>query len=475
MPEPRPCRIAGQREQATSTLSVEHPYDGSAIADIAVPDADQVERAVQAAWDAAAALRRTPADHRAAALDHVAAQLHARADEVAELITAESGKPITLAHTEVSLTARACRTAADETRGLTGELHRVDTGGECDLIAMTERKPRGPVLSMTSFAFPLAAAARNVAAALAAGSPIVLKPAERTPLSALLLGDLLSEAELCTGACSVLPISREATIGLLADDRMPTIAYSGSAQGADEVSGAATHKRVVPDIRRKPAAVVLDDWHDLETAARRIAASCARQAGQTSAAVQRVLVARTRAEEFLPLLRDATQAQACGNPYDETVEVGPLVDEAGARVIGATVDEAVAGGASILAGGTCDGSSMEPTVLVDVPGNVAMWTSDVLGPVLAVRTVDSVEQACTEINEVGTGAHVGIFTRDVYGALEATHELDTAGVVIGDAPPSYAVTLPPGRIDGSIPGELGVLAAMHAFTTERAVLYPSSP
>ncbi|GAB3005131.1 aldehyde dehydrogenase family protein [Amycolatopsis acidiphila] len=471
-PEPRPAWIAGRAEQGSSTLEVTHPFDGSEVATVAVPGPDQVERAVAAAAAVAPAFRRSPAHVRAAALEHVSRGLAERAEELAEVITAENGKPFKWAEIEVKRAISVFRIAAEEARRFTGDLQRLDTdaGGE-GRLALVRRVPRGPVLGIAPFNFPLNLVAHKVAPSLAVGAPILVKPAPRTPLSALILGELLAETDLPEGAFSVLPLGNADTAALVADPRLPVVSFTGSGPVGWSLAEAVPRKHIVLELGGNAAAVVLGDWPDLPGAAARIATFGNYQAGQSCIAVQRVLVERSVAGEFVPALLDAVRAQKTGDPYDTTVDVGPVVDEAAAERIVAWVDEAVSGGAKVLTGGGRDGASVEPTLLTDVPADAKAWSEEIFGPVLAVSIVDSADEAFAAVNASAYGLQAGVFTRDVQLAFRASAELEVGGVIVGDVPSYRADQMPYGGVKGSGVGREGVPAAMHDLTEERVTVF----
>ncbi|MGH8826907.1 MAG: aldehyde dehydrogenase family protein, partial [Jiangellaceae bacterium] len=224
-----PFWIAGRTAVGTETLTVHHPYDSRLVGTVGIPDEAQVEEAVAAAGAAAPVLAGLPAHARASALDHVARQLEQRSAEIADLIVEENGKPIVWARSEVSRAVSTFRWAAEEVRRWSGELQRLDTDpGGVGRLAVTRRVPRGPVLGIAPFNFPLNLVAHKVAPALAVGAPIIVKPAPATPLSALLLGEILAETELPPGSWSVLPVPNERMPNLVADPRLPVVSFTGS-------------------------------------------------------------------------------------------------------------------------------------------------------------------------------------------------------------------------------------------------------
>jgi len=471
LPTPRPAWIAGQAEQSDQTLAVHHPYDGDEIATVCVPTAEQVERAVNAAVTVAKEFRTTPAHLRAAALDHVSRSLRERADEVAEMITAENGKPLKWANVEVNRAVSTFRFAAEETRRFSGEVQRLDTDPSAEgRLAVVRRVPRGPVLGIAPFNFPLNLVAHKIAPAIAVGAPIIVKPAPRTPLSALLLGELLAETELPEGAFSVLALGNEETMALVKDPRLPVVSFTGSGPVGWSLMDAAPRKQVVLELGGNGAAVVCADWPDLDFAAQRIATFGNYQAGQSCIAVQRVLVDRKVADKFMPMLLDAVSRLRTGDPHDPDVEVGPLVDEAAAQRLETWVQEAVSGGAKLLAGGKRDGASLEPVVLSEVPRDAKAWSEEAFGPLLAVSVTDGIDDAFAQVNDSQYGLQTGVFTRDIQVAFRARTELDVGGVIVGDVPSFRADQMPYGGVKGSGVGREGVRSAMNDLTEERVMV-----
>lgn len=452
-------------------LTVRHPYDGSEVATVAVPGPAQVDRAVAAAAGATRTFRSSPAHIRAAALDHVSRSLAARADEVAELITAENGKPLKWANIEVNRAISTFRFAAEEARRFTGDLQRLDTDPVAvGRLAITRRYPRGPVLGIAPFNFPLNLVAHKIAPAIAVGAPIIVKPAPRTPLSALLLGEMLGETDLPEGAFSVLPVGNEETMALVKDDRLPVVSFTGSGPVGWSLMDAAPRKQMVLELGGNGAAVVCGDWPDLDFAAQRIATFGNYQAGQSCIAVQRVLVDRSIADEFVAKLADRVRDLRTGDPHDPDVEVGPLVDEAAAIRVSDWIEEATSRGAKVLVGGGREGATVEPTVLTDVPTDTKAWCEEVFGPVLAVSIVDGIDDAIAAVNDSIYGLQTGIFTRDIKIAFQARAELEVGGVIVGDVPSFRADQMPYGGVKQSGVGREGVRSAMNDLTEERVMV-----
>ncbi|MFC6237912.1 aldehyde dehydrogenase family protein [Longivirga aurantiaca] len=469
-----PAWIAGRPVTTGSTAEVLHPYDGSVVGAHVVPTAEQVEEALAAAWAVRHEFAATSAAVRADALMHVSARITERAEEIARLITAENGKPIMWARAEAARAASTFRFAAEEARRWGGEMQRLDTdaasGGRAAII---RRFPIGPVLGISPFNFPLNLVAHKVAPALAVGAPIVLKPAPATPLSALLLGELLAETDLPAGSWSVLAVGNDIAPLLTNDERLPVVSFTGSETVGFAIQKAVPHKHVTLELGGNAAAVVCPDWSsdtDLDWAATRVATFANYQGGQACVSVQRVLVDTSVWDRFVPQLVAKVEALPTGSPWDDTTVVGPLVNEAAAIRVQAWVDEAVTAGATLLAGGVRDGASYSPTVLTDVPADAKVSCEEVFGPVLVVQRVDGVDDAFAVVNDSRFGLQTGVFTHDLQVAFRAHRDLEVGGVIVGDVPSYRADQMPYGGVKASGVGREGLRSAMDDYTYERTLV-----
>jgi len=470
----RPFYLAGVPAVGETSFEVTHPYDGSLVATVSVPSKAQVEQAVAAAQGAAKETGALSAHARATALDHVSRRLAERAEEIAALITAENGKPVKWAKAEVGRAVSVFRWAAEEARRFGGEIQRLDTDAAATgRTAIVRHFSKGPVLGIAPFNFPLNLVAHKVAPAIAVGSPIILKPAPGTPLSALLLGELLAETDLPAGSWSILPVPNDQMSGLTADPRLPVISFTGSGPVGAMIREAVPHKHVTLELGGNAAAVVLADYSseaDLDWAATRIAAFSNYQGGQSCISVQRVIVDRAVADRLTAKIVDAVAAQRTGDPKDPATDVGPLINEAAAIRVEAWVQEAVAAGAKVLVGGTRDGAAYAPTVLVNAPRDAKVVREEVFGPVLVIETVDGTEAAFAAVNDSAFGLQVGVFTHNLETAFLAHRELEVGGVIIGDAPSYRADQMPYGGAKGSGVGREGVKYAMADYTYERVLV-----
>lgn len=472
--EPRAFFVANRAAHGVGELTVHHPYDGQAVGRTSQATPDQVEAAIAAAAGVAAQAAALPAHARAAALDHVSRRLAERAEETARLITAENGKPVRWARAEVGRAVATFRWAAEEARRFSGELQRLDTDPTANgRIALVRRAPKGPVLAITPFNFPLNLVAHKVAPAIAVGAPIIVKPAPATPLSALLLGEILAETALPAGMFSVLPLPNERAAELVGDPRLPVVSFTGSGPVGAAIRRSVPEKHVTLELGGNAAALICSDWasdEDLTFAAHRIALFSNYQAGQSCIAVQRVYVHEWLYDGFLPRLIAAVEALRTGDPADDHTEVGPMISEAAARRVEERVDEAVAAGATINVGGRRDGATYPPTVLTGVSADARVSTEEIFGPVLTVTPVTDDRAGFAAINNSAYGLQAGIFTHDIQTAFAAHRCLDVGGVIVGDVPSYRADQMPYGGMKGSGIGREGLRSAMEDYTEPRVMV-----
>lgn len=435
-----------------------------------MPTPEQVEQAVAAAHAVRKQAAALPIHVRAEALAHVARRLTERAEEIARLISAENGKPIFWARGEVGRAISTFRFGAEEARRFSGEVQRLDTEPAAQgRLAYVSRVPYGPVLAITPFNFPLNLVAHKVAPAIAVGAPIVVKPAPATPLSALVLGEILAETDLPEGMFSVLPVPNDRASSLVQDPRLPVVSFTGSGPVGYSIMDSVPRKHVTLELGGNAAAVVLADA-DLDWAASRVALFSNYQAGQSCIAVQRVIVEDTVADAFTDKLVAAVGALVTGDPADDKTQVGPLVSEDAAIRVESWVNEAVSAGARLLAGGTRDGATVAPTVLADVPADAKVACEEVFGPVMIVQRVTSVDEAFAAVNDSRYGLQAGVFTRSLDVAFRANRELEVGGVIIGDVPSYRADQMPYGGVKESGVGREGLRSAMEDLTYEKVMV-----
>ncbi|MFD2471300.1 aldehyde dehydrogenase family protein [Amycolatopsis silviterrae] len=466
-----PFWVAGKPVTSGETTVVRHSFDGSEAGQHYLPGPSDVEAAVQSAVDVADEFATLPAHVRAGALDHISRRLSERAEEIAQLITAESGKPLKWARGEIGRAVSTFRWASEEARRFSGELQRLDTDpGGTGRLALVRRVPRGPVLGITPFNFPLNLVAHKVAPAIAVGAPIVLKPAPATPLTALLLGEILAETDLPAGSWSILPLGNEETAELVKDPRLPVVSFTGSVPVGWAIRDTVPRKHVALELGGNGAVLVCPDWTDLDFAAQRIATFAMYQAGQSCISVQRVYAHTDVYDELQEKVLEQVAALRTGNPREDGVDVGPLVNEAAASRVESWVTDAVVAGAKLLAGGGRKGATVEPTVLAEAPEDASVMADEVFGPVVSLVRVSSVDDGVERINASRFGLQTGVFTRDLPTAFDVSARLKVGGVLVGDVPSFRADQMPYGGVKDSGVGREGPAAAMADFTEERVTV-----
>ncbi|MFD8742734.1 aldehyde dehydrogenase family protein [Streptomyces sp. NPDC059616] len=467
--------LAGRQATAVHRYHSPPPWDGLLGATFRGPPDAQIEEAVAAAHAVREEFAATPAHVRAAALDHVVRRLVERTEEIAQLISAENGKPIKWARGEVGRAVSVFRFASEEARRFNGgDAQRLDTdAGGTGRLGLTRRFPRGTVLGIAPFNFPLNLSAHKVAPAIAVGAPIILKPAPATPISSLILGELLAETDLPAGSWSVLTVPNDRMPALVQDERLPVISFTGSGPVGYSILESVPRKHCTLELGGNGAAVVLGDYasdQDLDWAATRIATFSNYQGGQSCISVQRVIADASVYDRLLPKIVAAVEAQVTGDPSDAATDVGPLVSEDAAKRVESWVDEAVRAGAQLLTGGKRDGATYAPTVLAELPDNVTLSCEEVFGPVLSVQKVDGEAEAFEAVNSSKYGLQAGVFTHDLQTAFRAHRALEVGGVIIGDVPSYRADQMPYGGAKQSGVGREGVRYAMDDYTYERVLV-----
>jgi acyl-CoA reductase-like NAD-dependent aldehyde dehydrogenase len=464
----RALLIDGEWVETGDWIEVRSPYSGEVVARVAKGGAAQTRRALDAAERALAA--PLPAHKRAEILVRVAGLIGRRHEEVARTISDEAAKPIKTARVEASRAMSTYTFAAVEARKLAGEMIPMDSAqaGEGKL-GFTVRKPIGIVGAISPFNFPCNLVAHKLAPALAAGCPVVLKPASQTPLSALLLAELEQEAGLPAGWLNVI-VGPASEIGdvLVEDERVKLITFTGSGEVGWKLQERAPRKRVKLELGNSTPVIVAADA-DVETAATKLAANAFAFAGQSCISVQRIYVERASYDAFVQSFVPKVEALIVGDPAEDETDVGPVID-AGARTrIAAWIEEARSSGARILTGGD-DGTLIKPTVIAEVADNQKVSCEEVFGPVVIVNPVDSLDEAIERANSTRFGLQAGIFTSSLDSALRAADHLEFGGVIVNEAPTFRSDQMPYGGIKASGNTKEGPAWAVREMTEERLVV-----
>ncbi len=461
--------VRGEWIETGEWLEVRSPYSGEVVGRVAKAGAQETRDAVEAAEQA---MREPlPAHKRAEILVRVAGHLGRRHDEVAQTICAEAGKPMKAARIEAARAMSTYTFAAVEARKLAGEVVPMDASqaGEGKL-AFTLRPPIGVVGAISPFNFPLNLVAHKLAPALAAGCAVVLKPASQTPLSALLLAELETEAGLPPGWLNVV-VGPASEIGdvLVSDERVKAITFTGSSDVGWGLRERAPRKKVTLELGNATPVIVEADA-DLEEAAAKLAGNAFSFAGQSCISVQRIFVQQAAYEGFLERFLSKVEALHVGDPADEETDVGPVIDDDARERIMDWIQEARRGGAEILTGGELDGDLIRPTVVANPSPQAKVSCEEVFGPVCTVSAYGSLEEAIRLANGTRFGLQAGIFTADVRAALRAARELAFGGVTVNEAPTFRADQMPYGGTKDSGNTREGPAYAVRELTEERVIV-----
>jgi acyl-CoA reductase-like NAD-dependent aldehyde dehydrogenase len=465
----RKLLLDGEWVDTGDWVEVASPYDGTPVARVPRAGAAEVRRAIDAA--ARALESPLPAHERAEILVRVAGALGRRADEAAHQIAAEAGKPLKAARVEVARAMSTYTMAAVSARTLTGEMVPMDASAAGEgKIAFTVRRPIGVVAAISPFNFPLNLVAHKIAPALAAGCAVVLKPASRTPLSALLLAELEDEAGLPPGWLNVV-VGPASEIGdvLIEDERVKLVTFTGSSDVGWSIRERAPKKKVNLELGNSTPVIVEADA-DVEDAATRCAANAFSFAGQSCISVQRIFVHRAAYDEFKERFLPKVGALVVGDPAEESTDVGPVITPGDRDRVLAWIEEAVSAGATILAGGDLDGELLRPTVVEEPAADTHLACDEAFGPVCTLQAYDTLDEAVNRANATRYGLQAGVFTSSLASALKAADGLEFGGVTINEAPTFRADQMPYGGVKDSGNTREGPAWAVREMTEERLVV-----
>jgi acyl-CoA reductase-like NAD-dependent aldehyde dehydrogenase len=459
--------VGGRTILTGDAVEVRSPYDDRLVAVVHRAGSQEIEEAITRAVQAFEETRRLPSWRRAAILDGISSLLAARSDELTRAIALEAGKPVKTARVEVERASFTFRIAAEETKRIGGEIVPLDwAAGMEGRIAHVRRVPLGPVAGITPFNFPLNLVVHKVAPALAAGNPIVVRPASQTPASALLLGEIVLEAGWPPGGLAVVPSSTETAAPLVEDDRIRMLTFTGSPAVGWALKARSGRKRVTLELGGN-AGVIVNDDADVPFAAERVAWGGFVYAGQTCISVQRVFVHADVHDAFLSELLPRVEALRVGDPLDEETDVGPLIDDGASARVAEWLDEAVAGGARVLAGGGHDGRLWQPTVLGGVDERMRVSCHEAFAPLVGVSSFEDVGEAIAAVDRSDYGLQAGIFTRDWPTIRRAFDEIEVGGLVVNDVPTFRIDHMPYGGVKQSGLGREGVRYAIEEMTELR--------
>ncbi len=465
-----PYYLAGEAVYANTDLKVTDKYSGEVAYEVPLATPDVLDKAIAAAEGAAEAMRKMTVYERQAVLEHCVKRFTERADELAEALCIEAGKPINDAKGEVGRLIDTFKIAAEETPRMLGETLPLDISPRAKgYRGMTQRVPIGPCAFISPFNFPLNLAAHKVAPAIAAGCPFVLKPASMTPIGALVIGEILAETDLPKGAFSILPCRRDSADMLTEDDRLKLLSFTGSPEVGWALKARAGKKPVVLELGGNAACVVDNDW-DLDDAVARVIIGAFYQSGQSCIGVQRLYVHSDVYDAFKEKLLTKTKALKSGDPKDPETFIGPMISEGEAERLHGWIKDALDRGATLLCGGERDGNMLQASLLENVPADCELSAEEAFGPVAILEPFDDYDAVLKKVNDSRYGLQAGVFTRDLYKAQKAWDELDVGGVVIGDVPSWRVDHMPYGGVKDSGIGREGIRYALEDMTELRLMV-----
>ena len=466
-----PFYLANAPQQPNANLPVQDKYSGEVATRVALADAATIEKAIAAAAQAAAPMAALKPYQRRAALEHCIARLAERKEELAFALCAEAGKPIKDSQGEVTRLIDTFRISADESVRIDGEIIYLEISPRtAGYRGFVKRVPIGPCSFITPFNFPLNLVAHKVAPAIAAGCPFVLKPSEKTPIGALIIGEILAETDLPKGAFSILPCNIEDANPFVEDERLKLLSFTGGQIGW-ELKKRAGRKKVVLELGGNAACIVdADQRARLDHVIERLISGSFYQSGQSCIKVQRVLIHASLYDEVKQRFVDAAKKLKTGDPKDSETFLGPMIDETAAKRLEGWIAEARQAGAKLLCGGERKGNMLQATVLENVPNDAKLSCMEAFGPVTALAKFDDFDEALEAVNASDYGLQAGVFTNDLNHAMRAWDKLVEGGVIVGDIPSFRVDNMPYGGVKLSGMGREGVRYAIEDMSERRLLV-----
>ncbi|TCP30857.1 acyl-CoA reductase-like NAD-dependent aldehyde dehydrogenase [Scopulibacillus darangshiensis] len=464
--------INGSWVEAEKTVSLKSPYNGETIAEIPSANEREVDKGIQAAYDARRTMATMSLHQRAAILEKLAHLLEENKQKAAKIIALEAAKPLSAALGEVERTVQTYKFAAEEAKRIHGETLPLDAapGGD-NRIAYTKREPIGVIGAITPFNFPMNLVAHKVGPAIASGNTVILKPASQTPLSSYYLAELLTEAGLPKGALNVVTGSGR-TIGdkIVTDDRISMITFTGSPAVGKAIRSKAGLKRVTLELGSN-SAVIIDRGTPIDNIVPRCVTGAFSFQGQVCISLQRIYVHEQEYDTFVEKFIEATNKLTIGDPLDANTDVSALISEADVKRAEEWIKEAKDGGAVVAAGGKKEGNVLQPTVLLDVDPSMKVSCQEVFAPIVLISKISSIPEAVDLVNDSRYGLQAGIYTNDIKLAFDAVDDLEVGGVLINDIPTFRVDHMPYGGVKESGIGREGIKYAVEEMTEMKLVVF----
>ena len=462
-----PLYLNNKAVQSNTDLAVTDKYTGEVAFRVALADSKTIDAGIAGAVKAAEPMAQMASYERQNVLMHCVSRFKERFDELAYALCVEAGKPIKDSEGEVTRLIDTFRIAAEESVRMTGEVQSLDISPRAKgYQGMWKRVPIGPCSFISPFNFPLNLAAHKIAPAIAVGCPFVMKPASRTPLGAIIMGEILAETDLPEGAFSILPASRDGADLFTEDDRLKLLSFTGSPDVGWALKAKAGKKKVVLELGGN-AAVIIDEDANLDDALERVIFGAFYQSGQSCIGVHRIIIHDSIYNKFRDMLVARAGKLVSGNPHDRETFIGPMIDVKEAARLDIWIQEAIVDGAKLLCGGNRVGAMLEATLLENVPRTAKANREEAFGPLAILSRFTDFDAALDEVNDSKFGLQAGIFTRDLFKSLDAWDKLDVGGVVINDVPSYRVDNMPYGGVKDSGLGREGIRFAMEDMTEIR--------
>jgi len=465
-----PLFVGNKPREGSQFLPVEDKFSGKPLCEVALASNREIGEAIGLACEVAPILKNQSLLDRKSILADCLRQIEKRKEELARTLCLEVGKTIRDARAEVSRMMDTFSLALEEVGRLHGEVMSLSTTARgVGYQGFWKRFPVGPCSFISPFNFPLNLTAHKIAPAIAVGCPFILKPASRTPVSSLILGEILSETALPKGSFSILPCPREGAELFTTDERLKLLSFTGSPEVGWDLKNRAGKKKVVLELGGN-AACIVDKSSDVKEAVKRILMGAFFQSGQSCISVQRIFVHQSIYQSFKNLLVEGARALKAGDPKEESTDIGPLISEADAIRLETWTKEAVKAGATLLCGGKRNRSVLEATLLENVPDSQPVSCEEAFGPVATLSSFSDFEEALRMANQSRFGLQAGVFTSELTNAFKAWEELEVGGVLINEVPSWRSDAMPYGGIKDSGLGREGVRFAMEEMTELRSLV-----
>jgi aldehyde dehydrogenase (NAD+) len=467
-----PYYLANKAVFANEDLVVTDKFTGKEATRVAQADSKAIDAGIQAAVDSQHAMFKFPPYKRQEVLNHCVKRFTERHEEISQALCAEAGKPIKDSRGETSRLIDTFRVGAEEAVRIGGDVMNLEISARAaGYRGMWKRVPIGPCSLISPFNFPLNLAAHKIAPAIAAGCTWVMKPASRTPIGALIIGEILAETDLPQGAFSILPAHRDGADLFTVDPRLKLLSFTGSPQVGWELKAKCGSKKVVLELGGNAGCIVDNDQMDrIDHVIERLIFGGFYQSGQSCIHVQRVMIHADVYDAVKAKYVAAAKALKMGDPKNEDTFIGPMISEGEAKRLHDWIHKAAAAGGKILCGGNREGAMLEATIMEDVPGDAALACEEAFGPAVVIQKYKNFDDALRMVNDSKFGLQAGIFTDDIHKAMKAWDELDVGGVVIGDVPSWRVDNMPYGGVKDSGLGREGVRFAIEDMTEIRLLV-----